>query len=101
VAGDGQNPGGKTCEVAAKDARRPPNQGGCGAARRASFEIAAEIFMEHGFDGTSMERLAETAMIGKATLYARYADKGALFADILRRRILLTYGLLRRNSKRA
>ena len=58
------------------------------------LEIAAEMFMEHGFDGTSMERLAETAMIGKATLYARYADKGALFADVLRRRILLTYGPL-------
>ena len=41
------------------------------------LEIAAQMFMEHGFDGTSMERLAETAMIGKATLYARYADKGA------------------------
>ncbi|HUI22186.1 MAG TPA: TetR/AcrR family transcriptional regulator [Methylocella sp.] len=58
------------------------------------LEIAAQMFMEHGFDGTSMDRLAETAMIGKATLYARYADKGALFADVLRRRILLTYGPL-------
>jgi TetR/AcrR family transcriptional regulator, mexJK operon transcriptional repressor len=58
------------------------------------LEIAAQMFMDHGFDGTSMDRLAETAMIGKATLYARYADKGALFADVLRRRILLTYGPL-------
>jgi TetR/AcrR family transcriptional repressor of mexJK operon len=58
------------------------------------LEIAAQMFMEHGFDGTSMERLAEAAMIGKATLYARYADKSALFADVLRRRILLTYGPL-------
>ncbi len=55
------------------------------------LEIAAQMFMEHGFDATSMDRLAEAAMIGKATLYARYADKGALFADVLRRRILLTY----------
>jgi TetR/AcrR family transcriptional repressor of mexJK operon len=56
------------------------------------LSIAADMFMEHGFEGTSMERLAETAMIGKATLYARYADKGALFADVLRRKILLNYG---------
>jgi TetR/AcrR family transcriptional repressor of mexJK operon len=56
--------------------------------------IAADMFMELGFDGTSMERLAETAMIGKATLYARYADKGALFADVLRRKIMLMYGTL-------
>ena len=50
--------------------------------------------MRDGFDGTSMERLAEAARIGKATLYARYADKSQLFADILRRRILLIYGPL-------
>jgi AcrR family transcriptional regulator len=58
------------------------------------LEIAAEMFMQHGFDATSMERLAEAAMIGKATLYARYADKSQLFADVLRRRILLIYGPL-------
>jgi TetR/AcrR family transcriptional repressor of mexJK operon len=58
------------------------------------LEIATDMFMRDGFDGTSMERLAETAMIGKATLYARYADKGQLFAEVLRRRILSTYGQL-------
>jgi TetR/AcrR family transcriptional regulator, mexJK operon transcriptional repressor len=58
------------------------------------LEIATEMFMQHGFDATSMERLAEAAMIGKATLYARYADKSQLFADVLRRRILLIYGPL-------
>jgi TetR/AcrR family transcriptional regulator, mexJK operon transcriptional repressor len=58
------------------------------------LKIAAEMFMQHGFDATSMERLAEAAMIGKATLYARYADKSQLFADVLRRRILLIYGPL-------
>jgi TetR/AcrR family transcriptional regulator, mexJK operon transcriptional repressor len=79
---------------------RPKTHGGrptkAAAAQRDErlLEIAAQMFMEHGFEGTSMERLAETAMIGKATLYARYADKGALFADVLRRRILLTYGAL-------
>ncbi len=58
------------------------------------LEIAAEMFMRDGFDATSMERLAEAAKIGKATLYARYADKSQLFAEILRRRILLIYGPL-------
>lgn len=58
------------------------------------LEIAAEMFMQHGFDATTMDRLAEKAMIGKATLYARYADKSELFADVLRRRILLIYGPL-------
>ena len=52
------------------------------------LEIATAMFMEHGFEATSMDKLAEAAAIGKATLYARYADKAALFADVLRRRIL-------------
>ncbi len=55
------------------------------------LEIAAAMFMEHGFDATSMDRLAEAAAIGKATLYARYHDKAALFAAVLRRRILQLY----------
>ena len=54
-------------------------------------EIATAMFMEHGFEATSMDRLAEAAAIGKATLYARYSDKAALFADVLRRRILAVY----------
>ncbi|MGA2636683.1 TetR/AcrR family transcriptional regulator [Methylocella sp.] len=82
------------------DGRRADARGGrptkAAAAERDErlLEIAAQMFMRDGFDATSMERLAETAKIGKATLYARYADKSQLFADILRRRILLIYGPL-------
>ncbi len=82
------------------DGRRGDARGGrptkAAAAERDErlLEIAAQMFMRDGFDATSMERLAETAKIGKATLYARYADKSQLFADILRRRIVLTYGPL-------
>jgi AcrR family transcriptional regulator len=82
------------------DGRRADARGGrptkAAAAERDErlLEIAAQMFMRDGFDATSMERLAETAKIGKATLYARYADKSQLFADILRRRIVLTYGPL-------
>lgn len=53
--------------------------------------IAAAMFMEHGFEGTAMDRVAEAANVGKATLYARYGDKGALFTAVLRRRILELY----------
>ena len=49
------------------------------------------MFMDLGFEATSMDRLAEAAAIGKATLYARYSDKAALFTDVLRRRILAVY----------
>ena len=55
------------------------------------LEIATRIFLDNGFEATSMDRIAEAAAVGKATLYARYADKGALFAAVLRRRILEVY----------
>ena len=58
------------------------------------LEIATHMFLEQGFEATSIDALAEAASIGKATLYARYADKGALFADVLRRRIIEVYGRL-------
>jgi TetR/AcrR family transcriptional repressor of mexJK operon len=51
------------------------------------IEIAASMFMERGFEGTSIDAVAEAAGIGKATLYARYKDKGELFAAVLQRKI--------------
>jgi hypothetical protein len=47
------------------------------------LRVADEIFMEFGFDGTSMDAVAEAARISKRTLYARYADKAALFHAVL------------------
>ncbi len=55
------------------------------------LEIAAAMFMEQGFEATAMDRVAEAAGVGKATLYARYQDKAALFAAVLRRRIMEVY----------
>jgi TetR/AcrR family transcriptional regulator, mexJK operon transcriptional repressor len=49
--------------------------------------IAASMFMERGFEGTSIDAVAEAAGVGKATLYARYKDKGDLFAAVLQRKI--------------
>ena len=50
-------------------------------------DIAARMFMDRGFDGTTMDAVAEAASVGKATLYARYRDKGALFAAVFRRAV--------------
>jgi len=43
--------------------------------------------MERGFDGTSIDAVAEVAGISKPTVYARYRDKRDLFAAVLGRRI--------------
>jgi AcrR family transcriptional regulator len=43
--------------------------------------------MERGFDGTSIDAVAEAAGISKPTVYARYHDKRDLFAAVQRSRI--------------
>lgn len=43
---------------------------------------AVETFLEYGYDGTSMETVAQAAGITKTTLYSRYPDKRALFIAV-------------------
>ena len=45
--------------------------------------VAGELFLRHGFDGTSMDAIAEKARISKRTLYSRHADKSALFNTVI------------------
>jgi TetR/AcrR family transcriptional regulator, mexJK operon transcriptional repressor len=47
------------------------------------LDTAGEAFLRYGFDGTSMDAVAEAAQISKRTLYIRYADKAALFNAVL------------------
>ncbi|MCJ2016246.1 TetR/AcrR family transcriptional regulator [Methylobacterium sp. E-065] len=59
------------------------------AARREAriVEVATRLFIERGFDGTSIDAVAEAAGVSKPTLYARYQDKRALFEAVLQDRI--------------
>ena len=50
-------------------------------------EIAAQMFMERGFEATTIDAVADAASVGKATLYARYRDKAALFEAVFQRQI--------------
>ncbi len=43
---------------------------------------ALELFARHGFQRTSMAQVAESAGISRATLYARFRDKRALFEGL-------------------
>jgi TetR/AcrR family transcriptional regulator, mexJK operon transcriptional repressor len=47
------------------------------------LQVAGETFTRFGFDGTSIDAIAEAARISKRTLYARYSDKAALFNAVL------------------
>jgi TetR/AcrR family transcriptional regulator, mexJK operon transcriptional repressor len=51
------------------------------------LDVATSLFMERGFDGTSIDAVAEAAGVSKPTVYARYRDKRDLFAAVLRGRI--------------
>jgi len=45
--------------------------------------VATRLFMERGFDGTSIDAVAEAAGVSKPTVYTRYRDKRDLFAAVL------------------
>lgn len=51
------------------------------------LDVAANLFMERGFETTSIDAIAEVAGVSKPTIYARYWDKRDLFAAVLRDRI--------------
>ncbi|MGY1458302.1 MULTISPECIES: TetR/AcrR family transcriptional regulator [unclassified Luteimonas] len=49
-------------------------------AKRASIlEAAACMFLEHGFEGVSMDQIAARACVSKLTVYSHFGDKEALF----------------------
>ena len=51
--------------------------------REAILSAAVELFMSHGFAGTSMDNLAAAANVSKATLYSHFADKSTLYRAII------------------
>ena len=48
---------------------------------------AERVFLKRGFEGASMDEVAEAAHAGKTTIYARYAGKQALFAAVVLRNV--------------
>lgn len=52
--------------------------------RNAIVEAAIAQFRQHGFEATSMDRVAATAGVSKRTVYNHFPSKEALFGEILR-----------------
>jgi AcrR family transcriptional regulator len=48
------------------------------------FDVAKRLFIDRGFEATTMDAVAEMAGVSKPTLYARYRDKRELFGAVLR-----------------
>jgi TetR/AcrR family transcriptional regulator, mexJK operon transcriptional repressor len=72
-------------------ATRPARRGGGRPTREEAvrrdarlLDVATKLFMERGFDCTSIDAVAEMAGISKPTVYARYRNKRDLFTAVLR-----------------
>ncbi|MBV9537552.1 MAG: TetR/AcrR family transcriptional regulator [Acidisphaera sp.] len=55
-----------------------------GSPKRRQIVTAAErLFLAHGYGAVSMDAIARAAQVSKATLYAHFASKDALFAGVV------------------
>ena len=53
------------------------------AKRAAVLEAAQELFSELGFDGVSMDQIAQTAGVSKLTVYSHFGDKDGLLSAVV------------------
>jgi TetR/AcrR family transcriptional repressor of mexJK operon len=72
----------KTESTSRNPAGRPKSE----AKRLAIMDAAENAFMEHGYEKTSMDLIAQLADVSKLTIYSHFADKDALFKAIITRK---------------
>jgi len=63
---------------------RPPRDL-AGEVEERILDAAAKVFLERGFDGASVDEIADVARAGKPTIYARFPGKEALFTAVMAR----------------
>jgi AcrR family transcriptional regulator len=63
---------------------RPPREL-AGECETRILDAAATVFLERGFEGASVDEIADVAHAGKPTIYARFSGKEALFAAVIAR----------------
>jgi len=63
---------------------RPPADS-AGDVEARLLTAATRLFLVRGYDGTSCDQVALDAGAGKASIYARYANKAALFSAVIDR----------------
>jgi len=62
-----------------------PTQAEAERRHRALLKTATRLFLKSGWDGTSIDEISRQSGIAKRFIYARYADKAALFVGALQR----------------
>ncbi|MBV9386747.1 MAG: TetR/AcrR family transcriptional regulator [Chroococcidiopsidaceae cyanobacterium CP_BM_ER_R8_30] len=53
--------------------------------REQILQRATRVFLQHGYAGTSMDRVANEAGVSKQTIYSHFQDKKGLFTALLER----------------
>jgi AcrR family transcriptional regulator len=81
-----KTPAAKAKRAAVRFGRPPKELAGEVDAR--ILDAARKVFLERGFEGASIDEIAEVARSGKPTIYARFRDKRALFTGVMTRDIL-------------
>ena len=69
-------------EPAVRRKGRPPAVD-AGLAEARVLETATTLFLEQGFGRTTLDQVSRLSRTGKSALYARYADKEALFSAVV------------------
>lgn len=66
----------------------PGEAGEASPKRRAVLDAAGQLFLDQGYAAVSMDAVARAAGVSKATLYAHFSGKDALFGAIVGERCL-------------
>ena len=61
---------------------RPPREL-AGEVEERILDAAAKVFLDRGFEGASVDEIADVARAGKPTIYARFPGKEALFTAVM------------------
>jgi AcrR family transcriptional regulator len=65
---------------------RPPREF-AGEVEERILDAAARVFLERGFEGATVDEIADIAHAGKPTIYARFPGKEALFTAVMARNV--------------
>jgi AcrR family transcriptional regulator len=65
---------------------RPPREL-AGEVEERILDAAAKVFLDRGFEGASVDEIADVAHAGKPTIYARFPGKEALFTAVMARNV--------------
>lgn len=69
------------------ESRRPGTRGPSRSKHRDILDAALALFLQDGFDATTIEGVAGKASVSKQTVYAHFGDKETLFRELIEREV--------------